>query len=88
MNNLTTLIGREVNNTEIVYHLFHTLTSEAAMNLSLPEWTKPYYPNGLIINVTLFEYETKSYNTQLKKLNGGNPLKIHLILIYIYESVC
>ncbi|XP_031785202.1 venom acid phosphatase Acph-1-like [Nasonia vitripennis] len=71
MNNLTTLIGREVNKAEIVYHLFNTLTSEAAMNLPLPEWTEAYFPNGLIINATLLEYETKSYNEQLKKLNDG-----------------
>ncbi|XP_031785785.1 venom acid phosphatase Acph-1 isoform X1 [Nasonia vitripennis] len=71
MDKLSTLTGRNLQTAEEVYHLFHTLTAETAMGLTLPEWTKEYYPHGPIINITLFQYLTDNYNTPLKRLNGG-----------------
>lgn len=77
MKNLTVLTGRKIDDIKIVYHLFHTLSAESGLGLALPEWTKAYYPNGPIINATLFEYKTESYTPELIRLNGGNFRVIH-----------
>lgn len=71
MKNLTSLIGREVTDSHGMLNVFHTLTSESAMNLELPEWTETYFPDGPLKTATLFEYQTRSYTTKLKRLNGG-----------------
>lgn len=44
------------------------------MNLTLPEWTKDYYPDKLI-PLTLYDFQLNVYNDDLKKLKGGPFLK-------------
>lgn len=68
---LTTFTGRKVTDTEFIYYLYHTLTAETSMNLTLPEWTHSYFPHGLIADAARFEYGVQSYNPTLTKLNGG-----------------
>ncbi|XP_058801827.1 venom acid phosphatase Acph-1-like [Phymastichus coffea] len=75
MKNLTVFTGREIDDIKIVYHLYHTLTAESSLGLALPEWTKLYFPNGLIRNATLFEYKTESYTPKLIRLNGGTFIR-------------
>lgn len=69
--NLTILTGRDMSDVYNIYRLYLTLIAESSMNLPLPEWTKPYFPEGPINDAALFEYRTQSYTTALKKLNGG-----------------
>lgn len=44
------------------------------MNLTLPEWTKHYYPDKLI-PLTLYDFQLNGYNDELKRLKGGPFLK-------------
>ncbi|XP_014238436.1 venom acid phosphatase Acph-1-like [Trichogramma pretiosum] len=75
MKNLTVLMGREVNDTKAIFHLFHTLMAEREMGLELPEWTKIYFPNGPVIGATVFHYRAESYSPLMKKLHGGTFLR-------------
>ena len=72
MKNLTVLTGREISDSKSMYFLHHTFTSQQAMNLTLPEWSKPYFPVGPLTDATLFHYDVQSYTPLLKKINGGN----------------
>lgn len=75
MRNLYDLTGREMKDSGDIIHIYHTLTAEMSMGLPLPEWTKPYYPNGPLINGSLFYYKSRSYTPKLRKLNGGMFLR-------------
>ena len=44
------------------------------MNLTLPEWTKHYYPDKLI-PLTLYDFQLNGYNDELKRLKEGPFLK-------------
>lgn len=44
------------------------------MNLTLPEWTKDYYPDKLV-PLTLYDFQLNVYNDALKRLKGGPFLK-------------
>lgn len=44
------------------------------MGLTLPEWTKNYYPDKLI-PLTLFELQLNTYNDEFRRLKGGPMLK-------------
>lgn len=44
------------------------------MNLTLPDWTKDYYPDKLI-PLTLYDFQLNVYNDLLKRLKGGPFLK-------------
>ena len=54
-----------------MYNLYHLFVAQTAMNLTLPEWTKKYFPQGKLLDGTIMEYELFSYNEKLKRLNGG-----------------
>lgn len=44
------------------------------MNLTLPDWTKEYYPDKLI-PLTFLDLQLNTYNDMLKRLKGGPFLK-------------
>jgi prostatic aicd phosphatase len=44
------------------------------MNITLPEWTKNYYPDKLI-PLTLYELQLNTYNDEFRRLKGGPMLK-------------
>lgn len=71
MKNLTQWTGKPITASVNMFDLYHTLMAEYARNLTLPEWTNGIFPYGLLWNGTILEYDTVSYNTKLKRLNGG-----------------
>lgn len=71
---LTNLTGMLISTPDDVGSLYGTLTAEDHMNLTLPEWTKDYYPDKLI-PLTLYELQLNVYNDLLRKLKGGPFLK-------------
>jgi hypothetical protein len=71
MNKMTKLTGAKMTGTDKIIDVFHTLTSEQAMNMSIPDWAKEFFPKGLMTDAVLFQYKTMNYNNLLKKLGGG-----------------
>ncbi|XP_043506375.1 prostatic acid phosphatase-like isoform X2 [Frieseomelitta varia] len=71
---LTNLTGMMISTPGDVNSLYATLTAEKCMNLTLPEWTKHYYPDKLI-PLTLYDFQLNGYNDEFKRLKGGPFLK-------------
>lgn len=71
---LTNLTGMAIASPEDVGSLYSTLKAEETMNLTLPNWTKEYYPAKLI-PLTLYDLKLNTYNDILKRLKGGPLLK-------------
>lgn len=71
---LTSLTGMPITTPDDVNSLYGTLTAEEQMNLTLPNWTKDYYPDKLI-PLTLYEFQLNVYNDVLRRLKGGPLLK-------------
>ncbi|KZC05750.1 Testicular acid phosphatase like protein [Dufourea novaeangliae] len=71
---LTNLTGMAISSPEDVNSIYGTLTAEKQMNLTLPEWTKDYYPDKLI-PLTLYDFQLNVYSDDLKRLKGGPFLK-------------
>lgn len=73
-DNLTTITGMAIKTPDDVQSLYSTLKAETEFGLSLPEWTKEYYPDKLLPMTTL-SYVLNVYNDELKRLKGGPFLK-------------
>ncbi|XP_019698349.1 venom acid phosphatase Acph-1 isoform X2 [Harpegnathos saltator] len=71
---LTNFTGMPIANADDVSSFYATLVAEKAMNLTLPEWTKDYYPDKLI-PLTLYSMQFNTYNNEFRKLKGGPMLK-------------
>ncbi|XP_047355334.1 prostatic acid phosphatase-like [Vespa velutina] len=71
---LTNLTGMTIESPEDVSSLYSTLKAEETMKLTLPDWTKKYYPDKLI-PLTLYDLKLNTYNDMLKRLKGGPLLK-------------
>lgn len=71
---LTNLTGMPITNVGDVSSLYSTLTAEKEMNLTLPEWTKDYYPDKLL-NLTLYDLKLNTYDNSFRRLKGGPLLK-------------
>lgn len=71
---LTNLTGMTIASPEDVSSLYSTLKAEETMNLTLPDWTKEYYPDKLI-PLTFLDLQLNTYNDMLKRLKGGPFLK-------------
>ena len=72
MQNVTDFTGKTINNAFDMYNLYLGLVSEAAMNLTLPEWTQEIdFPDGKLLEGTLLYYNTFSQTSKLRRLNGG-----------------
>lgn len=67
---LTDFTGWNITNLNDVQSLYSTLRAESEYGLELPEWTKPYYPDG-ILDITEKSFIYNVYNDELKKLKGG-----------------
>lgn len=71
---LTNITGMPIASPDDVGSLYSTLRAEEEMNLTLPEWTKDYYPDKMV-PLTLYEFELNGYNRTFKRLKGGPLLK-------------
>lgn len=71
MKDLSVKTGKTIADSNDMYFLYHALVSEQSMDLPLPEWTKDIFPQGRLLDGINLEYEIFSYNTEMKRLNGG-----------------
>ncbi|KAK5638355.1 hypothetical protein RI129_012650 [Pyrocoelia pectoralis] len=73
-NDLSKHTGKQIKDFEDVQDIFTTLMSEEAFGLTLPDWTKEFYPKRML-NSTTFSYILNAYNDNLNRLKGGVLLK-------------
>lgn len=67
-------IGLDVQDSNQVYELYNLLTAQKSMNLTSPNWcTDDVYKK--IEEVSVLEYDIRSYTTQLKRISGGMLIK-------------
>ena len=71
MKNLSQWTGKSIETSFDMYHIYMTLDSERAMNLTLPPWTKYVYPKGELFNGIILELKIMHYNQLMRKLTGG-----------------
>ncbi|KAJ8954162.1 hypothetical protein NQ318_005756 [Aromia moschata] len=71
---LTEITGQNVTDFDGVQDIFSTLRAEEAYNLTLPEWSKSYYPDKMW-QPTAFSFVLNAYNEKLNRLKGGVFLK-------------
>ncbi|XP_015117680.1 venom acid phosphatase Acph-1 [Diachasma alloeum] len=81
LKNLSDWTGKNMSIPNDMFNLYHALMSESSMGLALPQWANHIFPEGLLLNGTILEYDIVSYNEKLKRLNGGMLLK------YITETM-
>ncbi|XP_014217453.1 venom acid phosphatase Acph-1-like isoform X2 [Copidosoma floridanum] len=74
MDKLTGLTGKEISKPVDMFNLYHLMTAERAMNLTLPGWTDDVFPSGRLLEGTYLEYEIFSHNRRMRRLNGGKLL--------------
>ncbi|CAH1981629.1 unnamed protein product [Acanthoscelides obtectus] len=67
---LTEITGMNISNFEDVQDVYTTLIAEKGFNLTLPEWTKNYYPDQLY-QPTLESYILNTYSDKMNRLRGG-----------------
>ncbi|VEN39548.1 unnamed protein product [Callosobruchus maculatus] len=67
---MTEITGMEIKSFEDVQDVYTTLLAEKGFNLSLPEWTKNYYPDKLY-EPTVESYILNTYNDKMNRLKGG-----------------
>lgn len=73
-DNLTQITGLSIKTPDDVQSLYSTLRAESEFGLTLPKWTRDYYPEKLL-PLTKLSYVLNVYNDELKKLKGGPFLK-------------
>jgi len=73
-DDLTKITGKTVTNPDDVQDIYSTLKAEDSFHMTLPEWTKNYYPDKLL-PMTEFSYILNAYNDKLNRLKGGVLLK-------------
>ncbi|KAK9505300.1 hypothetical protein O3M35_009388 [Rhynocoris fuscipes] len=66
--------GMEVKDPWGVEDIYSTLKAEEELNLTLPEWTKKYYPQPMR-DITEYSFLLNVWNTELKRIKGGPLLK-------------
>ncbi|KAG8235722.1 hypothetical protein J437_LFUL016357 [Ladona fulva] len=71
---LTDITGMPITTPEDVQSLYNTLLAEDLFNLTLPEWTKNYYPDRLV-PLTAFSFSLSAYTKILQRIKGGPLLK-------------
>ncbi|XP_058461270.1 venom acid phosphatase Acph-1 [Malaya genurostris] len=73
-SNLTKLTGMDIKTPDDVQSLYSTIRAEFEFGLTLPKWTKDYYPEKLL-PLTKLSYILNVFNDELIKLKGGPFLK-------------
>ncbi|KAL3270774.1 hypothetical protein HHI36_021300 [Cryptolaemus montrouzieri] len=68
------LTGQKMEDFADAEDVYSTLLAEENFNLTLPEWTKDFYPDKLK-EPTIFFYVFNSYTDKMKRLKGGVLLK-------------
>ncbi|XP_011136759.1 venom acid phosphatase Acph-1 isoform X2 [Harpegnathos saltator] len=71
MKQLSRPVGRNITGLYDLYTLYHILSIQVAMNLSLPDWSRSIFPNGRLFSAAMLQYRLYNYNDQLIRLNGG-----------------
>lgn len=71
---LTEHTGRTVKDFDDVQDVFSTLKAEEGFNLTLPDWTKEYYPEKML-EPTIFSFILNAWNDKMNRLKGGLLLK-------------
>ncbi|XP_050315759.1 prostatic acid phosphatase-like isoform X2 [Anthonomus grandis grandis] len=71
---LTEVTGRTVKDFDDVQDIFSTLKAEETFNLTLPDWTKDYYPDKML-EPTVFSFILNAWNDKMNRLKGGVLLK-------------
>uniref|UniRef100_A0A0C9PLG4 acid phosphatase n=1 Tax=Fopius arisanus TaxID=64838 RepID=A0A0C9PLG4_9HYME len=75
MRDLSDWTGKQFRSSNDMFNLYHALTAENSLNLDLPRWSADIFPNGLLLNGTILEYDVTSYGQKMKRLNGGMLLR-------------
>ncbi|XP_076257186.1 prostatic acid phosphatase-like isoform X1 [Rhynchophorus ferrugineus] len=73
-DDLTTITGKIVKDFDDVQDIFSTLRAEESFNVTLPEWTRNYYPDKML-GPTIFSYILNAWNDKMNRLKGGVLLK-------------
>ncbi|XP_057337523.1 uncharacterized protein LOC130675706 [Microplitis mediator] len=71
MEKLTPLTGKLINSTANLYDLYHSLMADYMGGKKIHDWALEIMPDGPLLDATILEYDTVSYNTKLKRLFGG-----------------
>lgn len=75
MRQLTEWTGKNISTPLDMYYLYHTLMAEYSLGLPLPSWTRQIFPDGELLNGTVFAYDIASSTPTLKKLYAGPYLR-------------
>lgn len=73
-DSLTEYTGNTVEDFDDVQDVFSTLKAEEEFNLTLPEWTKEFYPDQML-EPTIFSFILNAWNDKMNRLKGGLLLK-------------
>ncbi|XP_011644162.1 venom acid phosphatase Acph-1-like [Pogonomyrmex barbatus] len=86
---LSKVTERNISTPSDVALLYATLETMADRNEMLPNWAIDLFPDGVMYNVTLLEYDLLSASLLQKQLNGGTFLKeiIGNSLKYITDDI-
>jgi len=71
MSKLTELTGKNIEKPLDLYYLYNTFVTESSMNLTLPEWTHDYFPDGPLFDAIVLAYNIASYTSSIRKLYAG-----------------
>ncbi|KAJ8967045.1 hypothetical protein NQ314_003162 [Rhamnusium bicolor] len=71
---LSEMTGENIIDFDGVQDVFSTLKAEEGFNLTLPGWTKEYYPEQML-KPTIFSFVLNAYNDKINRYKGGILLK-------------
>lgn len=81
MKEVSNCTGKNINTTWDLFLVYNTLIAETYYGLRLPQWTQGIFPNGKLLDATIFQFNLFSYG-KLNKLNGGMfELKTYILLL-------
>lgn len=82
---LSIYTGKNITSLYDLLLIFSTLSTESALGLRLPEWTRSIFPNGKLLDAFILQLDLFSYGS-LNKLNGGMFEQTYILLInYLLE---
>ncbi|XP_043281256.1 venom acid phosphatase Acph-1-like isoform X2 [Venturia canescens] len=82
---LSNRTGLPMNGAADIASLYSTLKAEVSMELSLPEWTKEFFP-GRLESIACFSLSMNVFTDNLRKLAGG-PLVTKIVKSMIAKSL-